>query len=184
MFSCLFDSDLTAFPLPAPAPSTATLSTFPSLPLPTPHSSASAPHPLPTSIWSAPQPPWTPASSRSVWRGSVREGTGQRGDHASWLPCPLSDSCPSSSSSLPRVLAPMVSPPPPGHAPCPLTPPRLPPLTSPPPLQLLVVEVVVTEPLGGAPARPACPRGGSPHIPSPRQSSGSGSPWLMTRRKW
>lgn len=50
-------------------------------------------------------------------------------------------------------------------------------------LMLPVVEEVVMEPPGGAPAQPACPRGGSPHIPSHQQSSASGSPWPMTRRK-
>lgn len=85
-------------------------------------------------------------------------------------------------SSLPRVSTLMVSPP----ATCALSPPApyLPPLTSSSQPQLLVVEVAVMECPGGAPARLVCPRGGSPHIPSPPQNSGRGSPWLMTRRKW
>lgn len=69
---------------------------------------------------------------------------------------------------------------------CALSPPAsyLPPLTSSSQPQLLVVEVAVMVCPGGAPARLVCPRGGSPHIPSPPQNSGRGRPWLMTRRKW
>lgn len=108
------DSDFTVSPLAAPAPRTETLNTSPFLPRPTPPCSASAPPLLPTSIWSAPQPPWTPVSSRLVAREQARGTTRQKGSHSCWPP-PLSDCCPSSSSSLPRVSMLMVSP----RSPCP-----------------------------------------------------------------
>lgn len=46
---------------------------------------------------------------------------------------------------------------------------------------MLLVEVVM-EPLGVALAQLVCLQGGSPHIPSYLQNSGSGSPWQMKRK--